>query len=43
LFKAISEGILHANINAQYALRDAVKAHQVIENGKTFGATVLIS
>ncbi len=42
LFKAIGDGILKANINYQYALKDAVKAHQAIESGTTQGATVLI-
>ena len=42
LFKAISDGILDANINYEYALKDAVKAHAAIESGKTIGATVLI-
>ncbi|MEM9439447.1 MAG: quinone oxidoreductase [Pseudomonadota bacterium] len=42
LFKAIGDGILDANINYEYALRDAVKAHEAIESGKTLGATVLI-
>ncbi len=42
LFKAISDGILDANINYEYALKDAVKAHAAIESGKTLGATVLI-
>ncbi|MFT5172171.1 MAG: NADPH:quinone reductase-like Zn-dependent oxidoreductase [Gammaproteobacteria bacterium] len=42
LFKAISDGILNANINYEYALKDAVKAHEAIESGTTLGATVLI-
>jgi NADPH2:quinone reductase len=42
LFKAIRDGIIDANINYEYALKDAVKAHQAIESGTTFGATVLI-
>ena len=42
LFKAIGDGILDANINYEYALKDAVKAHEAIESGKTLGATVLI-
>lgn len=42
LFKAIGDGILDANINYEYALKDAVKAHQAIESGKTVGATVLL-
>jgi NADPH2:quinone reductase len=42
LFKAIGDGILEANINYEYALKDAVKAHEAIESGKTLGATVLV-
>ena len=42
LFKAIGDGILDANINYEYALKDAVRAHQAIESGTTLGATVLI-
>lgn len=42
LFKAIGDGLLDANINYEYALKDAVKAHEAIESGKTLGATVLI-
>ena len=42
LFKAIGDGILDANINYEYALSDAVAAHQAIESGSTQGATVLI-
>jgi NADPH2:quinone reductase len=42
LFAAIGDGTLDANINYEYDLRDAVKAHQAIETGTTLGATVLI-
>ncbi|MEM8854605.1 MAG: quinone oxidoreductase [Pseudomonadota bacterium] len=42
LFKAVADGILDANINHTYALKDAVAAHQAIESGTTLGATVLI-
>jgi NADPH2:quinone reductase len=42
LFKAIGDGILDANINYEYALKDAVKAHQAIESGTTLGATILV-
>ncbi|MFB9150816.1 quinone oxidoreductase family protein [Roseovarius ramblicola] len=42
LFKAIGEGILDANINYEYPLKDAVRAHRAIGSGKTLGATVLI-
>lgn len=42
LFKAIGDGVLDANINYEYELKDAVKAHEAIESGQTLGATVLI-
>lgn len=42
LFKAIGDGILSANINYEYALKDAVKAHEAIESGNTLGASILI-
>ena len=42
LFKAIGDGVLDANINYEYALKDAVSAHRAIESGNTRGATVLI-
>ena len=42
LFKAIGEGILDANVNYEYPLKDAAKAHEALESGTTFGATVLI-
>ena len=42
LFKAIADGILVANINYEYELKDAVQAHKAIESGATLGATVLI-
>ena len=42
LFKAIGDGILDANINYEFPLKDAVKAHKAIESGTTLGATVLI-
>lgn len=42
LFDAILSGIIDANINYEYPLKDAVSAHKAIESGKTVGATVLI-
>lgn len=42
LFKALGDGILDANITYELPLRDAVKAHQALESGTTFRATVLI-
>ena len=37
LFKTIGDGLLEANIYYEYALKDAVKAHEAIELGKTLG------
>ena len=42
LFKAIGDKVISANINYEYELKDAVKAHRAIESGKTLGASVLI-
>ena len=42
LFRAIEDGVLDANVNYEYSLKDAVKAHKAIESGRTLGATVLI-
>ncbi len=42
LFKAMGDGILDANLNHEFALKDAVQAHQAIESGTTSGAIVLI-
>ena len=38
----LGDGILDAKINYEYALKDAVKAHEAIEGGGTLGATVLV-
>ena len=42
LFEAIGTGVLDANVNYEYPLKDAVAAHRAIESGTTLGATVLI-
>ena len=42
LFAAIGAGLLDANINYEYPLSEAVRAHEAIESGTTLGATVLI-
>ena len=42
LFKAVADGILEANVNYEYPLKDAVVAHEAIESGNTLGAAVLI-
>ena len=33
LFKAIDNGVIDANINYEYPLKDAVHAHKAIESG----------
>ena len=43
LFKAIDDGVIDANINYEYPLKDAVQAHKAIESGTTRGATLLIT
>ncbi|MCY3828612.1 MAG: hypothetical protein OXF89_05720 [Rhodospirillaceae bacterium] len=40
--RAIGDGILDANVNYEYPLKDAIAAHRAIESGTTLGATVLI-
>ncbi len=42
LFEAVRNGVLKANINYEYELKDAALAHKNIESGTTTGATVLI-
>jgi len=43
LFQAIAGGILDANINYEYQLKDAVvAAHTTVESRATRGATVLL-
>ena len=42
LFKTIGDGILTANIHAEYALKDAVQAHRDLAGGNTLGALVLL-
>jgi len=42
LFEAIQNGIVRAHVKNEYDLKDAVRAHEAIESGKTIGATVLI-
>ena len=42
LFQAIEDGVISANINYEYELKDAVQAHKAIESGTTLGASVLI-
>ncbi len=42
LFRALGDGVLDANVNYEYPLRDAVRAHEAIESGSTIGATVLM-
>ena len=42
LFKAISEGIISANVNCEYPLKDAKRAHEALESGETHGVSILI-
>ena len=42
MFRRMPDGILDANINYEYPLSEAVKAHKAIESGTTLGATVLL-
>ena len=42
LFNAISKGVIKSNVNYEFSLKDAVKAHEAIESGKTKGSIILI-
>lgn len=42
LFKVIGGGVLKANINYEYALKAAIKAHEKIQSGKALGSTFLV-
>ena len=42
LFNAISKGVIKSNVNYEFSLKDAVKAHESIESGKTEGSIILI-
>jgi NADPH2:quinone reductase len=42
LFQTIRDVVIEPNINYEYPLKDAVKAHQAIESGTTSGASVLL-
>ena len=42
LFAAIRDGVIDANVNYEYPLKEAVAAHQAIESGTTLGATILL-
>ena len=42
LFNAISKGVIKSNVNYEFSLKDAVKAHEAIESGKTEGSIILI-
>ena len=41
LFKAIDNGVIDANLNYEYPLKDAEQTHQAIESGTTLGGTLL--
>ena len=42
LFDVIEQGVIRADINREFALEDAVAAHEAIESGTTTGASILI-
>jgi NADPH2:quinone reductase len=42
LFDVIEQAVIRADINKEYPLKDAVKAHEAIESGATTGASILI-
>jgi len=42
VFKQIQQGVLKPNVNQEFALQDAAKAHRALEAGKTKGQTLLI-
>ena len=41
VFKALQAGAIDANLNARFALKDAVRAHIALESRATTGATIL--
>ncbi|MDJ0738957.1 MAG: quinone oxidoreductase [Gammaproteobacteria bacterium] len=43
LFGAISDGLLHIQINQTYALADTAQAHRDLEGRRTTGSTVLLA
>jgi NADPH:quinone reductase len=42
LFGAVRDGVLHADINQTFALKDAAEAHRALEARQTTGQTVLL-
>ena len=42
LFDVIGKGVIRADIEREYPLADAVKAHEAIESGTTTGASILV-
>ena len=42
LFNAISKGVIKSNVNYEFPLKDAVKAHEAIESGNTKGSIILL-
>ncbi|RMF02817.1 MAG: quinone oxidoreductase, partial [Alphaproteobacteria bacterium] len=42
LFEALEQGVVRADISREYALADAVRAHEAIESGTTTGASILL-
>jgi NADPH2:quinone reductase len=42
LFERVLEGVIKINVNYEFPLADAIKAHQILESGITTGSIVLI-
>ena len=42
LFQAIGDGVISANVNYEYELKDAVQAHKAFESVTSLGAYVFI-
>ena len=42
LFGAITDGLLHIQVNQTYALQDTAQAHRDLEARRTTGSTVLL-
>lgn len=42
LFAAVTDGLLHVQVNQTYPLRDAARAHTDLEQRRTTGSTVLL-
>jgi NADPH2:quinone reductase len=42
LFEALENGVIKVSVNQQFSLKDARKAHEMLESRKTTGSTVLL-